>query len=335
METKELLKKYGFVMIIGLALLIFVGVYIADSAGKRETYIDTKQVDGRYVLYSVDGQDYFADDLYDTLYQGAGSTTEVKALGHNVIDKAVKATSDMEQYAASYAAYLLQYYDEPTILNYLRQEGYHSLDDLQDMYLYSLKQGEFISDYYTAHYDEYVKDVAEAEDPRIISHILVKLADVEETTDEDGNTIHIAHPTEEESKKIEEILKELETREFSDVAAQYSDDGSASNGGKLGLVTKTNASKYVKEFADTSLALKPGEMSEVITTTYGYHIILAEEATTEDLLADSDFLQQIDTAHPEAFTTALKEAADAQGVKIYSEDLLAALTPSTTESEAN
>ncbi len=76
-------------------------------------------------------------------------------------------------------------------------------------------------------------------------------------------------------------------------------------------------------------------MSEVITTTYGYHIILAEEATTEDLLADSDFLQQIDTAHPEAFTTALKEAADAQGVKIYSEDLLAALTPSTTESEAN
>ena len=239
----------------------------------------------------------------------------------------------MEDYAASYAAYLLQYYDEETVLTYLRQEGYRSLDDLQDMYLYSLKQGEFIANYYTDHYDEYVKDVVDSENPRIISHILVKVADVEEVTDEEGNTIHIAHPTDEESGRIEEILKELETREFSDVAAQYSDDGSASNGGKLGLVTNTNASNYVQEFADTSLALKPGEVSDVITTTYGYHIIFAEEATTDDLFADSDFLQLIDTTHPEAFYLAVKEAADAQGVKIYSEDLLAALDTTVTESE--
>ena len=34
-----------------------------------------------------------------------------------------------------------------------------------------------------------------------VSHILVKVADVTETTDENGNVIHTANPTEEESKK--------------------------------------------------------------------------------------------------------------------------------------
>ncbi len=192
-------------MIVGLALLIFIGVYAIDSISKVEKKVDTKQVDGQYVLYSVDDANYMADELYDTLYKGVGPATSLGALRRSVIDQAVKSTSDMEDQAANYAAYMIQYYGEEQILSYLKQQGYESIDDLQKMYIDSLKETQFVSDYYTAHYDEYVKDVVEEQNARKIYHILVKVADVEETTDEEGNTVHVAHPTEEESSKLASV----------------------------------------------------------------------------------------------------------------------------------
>lgn len=64
---------------------------------------------------------------------------------------------------------------------------------------------------------------------------------------------------------------------FDELAHKYSDDpGSAAKGGDLGWLPK---GKTVKEFEEALFALKkPGDVSGIISTQFGYHIIRLEEA---------------------------------------------------------
>jgi peptidyl-prolyl cis-trans isomerase SurA len=58
---------------------------------------------------------------------------------------------------------------------------------------------------------------------------------------------------------------------FETIAATYSQDpGSRNSGGSLGLVKRGS---LVTEFEEAAFTLEPGEISEAIETTFGYHII--------------------------------------------------------------
>jgi peptidyl-prolyl cis-trans isomerase C len=71
--------------------------------------------------------------------------------------------------------------------------------------------------------------------------------------------------------KIDAVLKRAKSGEdFALLAQQNSQDGSAPGGGDLGYFPKE---KMVPAFSDAAFALKPGEISDVITTQFGVHII--------------------------------------------------------------
>ena len=58
---------------------------------------------------------------------------------------------------------------------------------------------------------------------------------------------------------------------FSTLARIYSEDpGSARRGGELGMASK---SIYVAAFADMAMSLKPGVISQIVETEYGFHIM--------------------------------------------------------------
>ena len=84
---------------------------------------------------------------------------------------------------------------------------------------------------------------------------------------------HILLATEADAK---EAKKKLDAGKlFEDVAKDFSKDaGSAKNGGDLGYFTKD---KMVPEFANAAFALKKGEVSGPVKSTFGYHIIKAED----------------------------------------------------------
>ncbi|MFN3325534.1 MAG: peptidylprolyl isomerase [Bryobacteraceae bacterium] len=76
--------------------------------------------------------------------------------------------------------------------------------------------------------------------------------------------------------KAEDLLKQIKGgADFAELARKHSDDpGSAARGGDLDWIVR---GQTVKNFEDTAFSLKPKEISDVITTEYGFHIIQVQD----------------------------------------------------------
>ncbi len=90
-------------------------------------------------------------------------------------------------------------------------------------------------------------------------------------------------------ERIEDIKKKLNDGEnFSELARKYSDDrGSAENGGDLGFFER---GAMVREFENVAFSLEPDQISDIVQTRFGYHIIklieIAPQPTFEDAKKD-------------------------------------------------
>jgi len=119
---------------------------------------------------------------------------------------------------------------------------------------------EDMKSYYETHEEEFKK-------PEMVKarHILIKID---------------AGASEEEKKKAQEqagdILKKIKAGDdFAKLASEFSDDNvSKTNGGDLGFFARGS---MVKPFEDAAFALKPGEISDIVETRFGYHIIKVDE----------------------------------------------------------
>jgi len=174
-----------------------------------------------------------------------------------------------------------------------------------------------------SYYEQNKASFAEPEQRRA-SHILLTVGEGGSAKDKDGAR-----------KLAQELLAKVKAQpeDFAKLAQQYSKDpGSAANGGDLGFFGR---GMMVKPFEDAAFALKPGEISDIVETDFGLHLIRITETKGGAALPFEQVKQKIESSFrqqqaqkkfaeaAEQFTNivyeqadSLQPAADKLGLKI-------------------
>ncbi|MCB2183509.1 MAG: SurA N-terminal domain-containing protein [Desulfobulbaceae bacterium] len=179
------------------------------------------------------------------------------------LDYAVFKTEDFTDQVTVTDEALAEYFDQ-------NKEKYKTAPQVKLKYLSFLYDQEKenitipeneINDYYTKNQSEFGQP-----EKRQASHILLK------TTPQDHDT---------RKAEIDNILTRIKDGEdFAALAKEFSEDGSASRGGDLGFFSRA---QMVKPFADAAFSLQKGEISDVVTTQFGYHIIKLVDIQPADI----------------------------------------------------
>ena len=194
--------------------------------------------------------------------------------------------------------------------------------------------------YYDQHRDQY-----RMPEQVKVSHILIKtpLPGPDGKVDEKGVA--------EAQRRAEDLLKQVKNgAKQEDLAQKYSEDpGSAKQGGSLGWIGK---GQTVPEFEKAAFSLPKGQTSDLVKSSYGFHIIRVDEKqeahmkTIDEVKAEIEPIikhqkgQQIAQQQAEALlkrsqAQGLDAAAAAQGVPVITsdyfsrKDMLPGLGPAT------
>ncbi len=128
--------------------------------------------------------------------------------------------------------------------------------------------------------------------------------------------------------KIKEVQEKLKAGEpFEKLAEEYSDDPSSSRGGDLGFIQRGD---LVVPYEEAAFALEIGEISDIVETEFGFHIIkledrLGEKIRTRHILVQVPVTEE-DEKHTLAFLDSLRgailagEISFTDAAKKYSED---------------
>ena len=155
-----------------------------------------------------------------------------------------------------------------------------------------------IESYYQEHIGDYTSDEVRA------SHILISIMDDNDeplADDQKASKLELA----------QEVLKKAQAGEdFAKLAEEYSDDpGSAIQGGDLGFFPQ---GVMVSEFNDKAFSMEIGEISDIVETQFGYHIIyLTDKEHEVESLDDVRYIisEQLKNGEFEGVMTELSEKA--------------------------
>jgi len=151
--------------------------------------------------------------------------------------------------------------------------------------------------YYDQHRDEY-----RVPEQVKVSHILIKTPLPAPGAKEDEKAVADARA------KAEDILKQLKAGgDFAKLAEKYSDDpGSAKSGGELGWIGR---GRTVPEFEKAAFSLGKGQTSDLVKSSYGFHIIHVEDKQQAHLKTLAEVKSEIEEKVKQQKTARATEAA--------------------------
>lgn len=314
----KIIKKFWFVMIIA-ALFFSAFSYVMYEENKDKVL--GKNYNGQDVILTIGDQTLTADMLYDQM-------TEDPTVIHDqvsyqfqtaILNQAIEVTKEMREDAKTdITNYVIAYFENTYGENYamylsswMANYGFKTTQDILKYTLPWLQiRPAFTRAYFKEHLDEYWTEFQEKQNPRIITHILIKTEDS-------------AKPTDEELAKITAVEEALKTQDFLVVAKDLSEDtGSAINDGKIGILSENNRTSYVPEFSAAAMLLAENEVSKWVQTEYGWHLIKNIGSSKEKLVEEDDLFYQLTQVYYSLTNKILLEKGQELGINFYGDSEL-------------
>jgi peptidyl-prolyl cis-trans isomerase D len=184
-----------------------------------------------------------------------------------------------------------------------------------------------LKSYYSAHMDEF-----RVPEEVKVRHILVSTPPAGPDGKVDPKAVETARV------KAEDIQKKIKGgANFAELAKKLSDDpGSAKEGGELGWIGR---GRTVPEFEKAAFSLPPGQISDLVQSTFGFHIIQVEEKHTPHVKSLDEVKAEIEprvaqekaartaealanAVQSESRTTSMAAAAGKQGLEVLTSPLV-------------
>lgn len=232
-------------------------IIFASLQGGNQSNVSVGSV-GEEAVATVDGESITANDLYQLMVSVIGSQAVEQLITEKLIDnEAAKqniAVSE-DEINAEFEEIKSNFPDEATFnmqLQYMGITPEQFKDQLaSEMKLRKLVEPEIevTDEEIQQYYDNNQSQFGTPEQVRA-SHILVKKEDKE---------------------LAEKILAEVKNGgDFAELAKEYSEDGSAAQGGDLGFFGR---GQMVAPFEEAAFSLDVNEISDLVESQFGYHII--------------------------------------------------------------
>lgn len=268
--------------------VLMLGVLLVTACGKNPVLSN-----GDEVLASIEGFDLTANEVYKELKKKYGTNIMINLVDRFIADKEIEDTKEAEKTAKDQLNSMKLQYQQMGMdfTQALLQAGFASENEYLNVLILESLRSELVNNYLSKNLTEdeinkYYNDEIFGE--ITVRHILIKSDAASDATDAEKATAE-----EEAKKKAEDLIVKLnEGADFSELAKENSDDGTASDGG---LFANFNKQQVVSEFWDASYNLEDGKYTATpVKTQYGYHIILRVSAkdkpeleTVKDTVTDA------------------------------------------------
>ena len=288
-------------LITGFALIavLIIGAVLTQTQS-------TPKKDGQELVFESDFGSYNKEEYYDLLKDNKGDlfiyldfekTLLTQAEKSNEIIASAKTQADELKNEVGEE-------DKEMIEQQLKSLTYNGFEDIeryfQNMEFKSQRALTYAKDNLDTFYPQYKEKFS----PRMISHILL--------SSEDGS---VSEEMKASMAEIDQKLKDGET--FANLAIAYSQDGSAAQGGDLGLMDKNT--NFVPEFLEAALTLNENETTTWINSQFGVHLIHMNESSDETIQKHASFYPNIIMAIPKINSDVISVIMSEQKVEFKDE----------------
>jgi len=231
-------------------------------------------------IATVNGQKITKEDLYNAMYENAGSAT----LDNMVTELLIEQEAEKQDIAVTDN-------DVQKRLDKIIEQNFSSEAEFeQALMMYNMTRGDMEKNIKT----ELLMTGILRKDIQISEEEMKEYFDDNRSYFDSEEEVKVRHILVKDEKDANSILGELRNgADFAELANEKSIDGSKEDGGDLGFVKRQDV---VKEFGDVAFTLAENEISDVVKTEYGYHILQvlekrpAKEAVYEDCKVDIEDL---------------------------------------------
>lgn len=305
-----------------------VGISQEDVAIVVDGRVFTQQDVDRYVKQSRAILGFSDDEAYSDYLEGAGiSSWDFRKQVMRTLIRNTLIKSDADEHGVTV--------DDATVQAYIGrlEERYPS----RSAWLQALSNSGYTEESYTTtvRLDLLSKALKDAviTAPELTEEQIQQYAVMVAPTLAGRRSSHILFSNDDFETAVDVYQRLLDGADFAEMAREYSIDGTGANGGDVGW---DGVGNFVSDYESALRKLEPGEMSPVVKSQFGYHIILCTEKYEPTYLDDGTIdLSSIPDDLMDIIKASMSESLEDQMFNTYLSNLEATATLAAFDENGN